>query len=500
MNKQNILKYESHFVLIMIAIGLLCFFSSPHALATENQSSEGTSNEAIAIVDQPISQQVQLNGSVTYQVTISDSEKPVTFQWYSIKDENSAPTAIEGQTDQTLVINNVTEDMNNSQYYCLVQSNSQLVYSEMASLEVVNNELTAEQQEFQVEAKVDDATMGSVTPSMQTVPAGQDISITATPTNGYGFDHWIINGEVSNNKDNVLTITSINSDTSVMAVFKKIDKPTIQTDVLPGGRTGVYYCEKIEASGSEPIEWQLTGNIPEGWSIDSQSGLLECTSPLTGNINLVIQARNSAGVISRNYTVSIQDTKDPIEPVVDHYNDTSVELMTASDQEYSIDNGLTWQSNGFFSSLQPNTDYSILTRIVGETDVISVSVKTKISSPSAPNAPELSSVSNTSLAINTVTGQEYSIDDGKTWQSNGLFTNLKQNTEYQIITRTVETSSVVAGQPSSPLKAKTSNGSVDTVINNDTFSDGTPQTLWDDLVGNVSQMYQHVVQFIAQII
>ncbi len=57
----------------------------------------------------------------------------------------------------------------------------------------------------------------------------------------------------------------------------------------------------------------------------------------------------------------------------------------------------------------------------------------------APLAPVVTDVTDTTITIEVEEGIAYSIDGGKTWQTNGLFTGLNRDTVYSIIPKAIET-------------------------------------------------------------
>ena len=68
-----------------------------------------------------------------------------------------------------------------------------------------------------------DDTLGTVSPSTQTVADGKDAAaITATPKDGCGFDYWSINGTRIGDNQNPLTLKAIHSDQTVTAHFMKV--------------------------------------------------------------------------------------------------------------------------------------------------------------------------------------------------------------------------------------------------------------------------------------
>lgn len=93
-----------------------------------------------------------------------------------------------------------------------------------------------------------------------------------------------------------------------------------------------------------------------------------------------------------------------------------------------------------FASLTPATTY-VITAYFPETDdyyaseKVSVEVTTLKAAAAAPAVPVLKDKTNDSIVIAVRSGEEYSIDGGKTWKANGVFTGLKANTMYSVVAR-----------------------------------------------------------------
>ncbi|POP32435.1 hypothetical protein C3B58_12065, partial [Lactonifactor longoviformis] len=141
--------------------------------------------------------------------------------------------------------------------------------------------------------------------------------------------------------------------------------------------------------------------------------------------------------------------------------DTSISVKAVAGQEYSIDNGNSWISDGVFTNLNPAAEYQIITR-VPETSTRSMSaaseplkVTTDKSAMAAPGKPALKKVTSDTITVEAVKGQEYSIDGGKKWQDSGEFSGLKPAGEYEIITRIKETDTHYASKNSEALKVTT---------------------------------------------
>lgn len=159
---------------------------------------------------------------------------------------------------------------------------------------------------------------------------------------------------------------------------------------------------------------------------------------------------------------------DPLaRPELISVSDTRIEVKAVSGQVYAIyrgntmPEGLNWQNSGIFEKLDPATVYRIVTKTPETEDhkesVVSeaLAVTTEKSPTEAPEAPKLTNRSQTVLEVEKKTGQEYSIDGGKTWQAGGRFEGLKAETAYEITARIKETPTAAASAASQPLKVST---------------------------------------------
>ena len=125
--------------------------------------------------------------------------------------------------------------------------------------------------------------------------------------------------------------------------------------------------------------------------------------------------------------------------------DTTIEIEVNETYEYSIDDGETWQSTGLFTGLNPSTEYSIMTRLKGETEVLESYATTKNASPDTPEISE-KIVTENSITVEDKDNYEYSIDGGKTWQNSPVFAGLPSDTEQEIVARLKETDDTMPGK------------------------------------------------------
>ena len=87
----------------------------------------------------------------------------------------------------------------------------------------------------------------------------------------------------------------------------------------------------------------------------------------------------------------------------------------------------------------------------------------------AAQTPTLKDRGTKSITVETREGEEYSINYGRTWQTDGKFSGLVPNTEYRIVARMKATDNLKAGKMSEALKVRTQSASTGT-------SSGTAKT------------------------
>lgn len=179
------------------------------------------------------------------------------------------------------------------------------------------------------------------------------------------------------------------------------------------------------------------------------------------------KGRSTDSVI-RGESVSVRTKKSvpeaPDIPVLLEKTDSKIIVESVEGQEYSMDQGLTWQDSGTFEKLTPETEYNIITRAKETEESVSspasqsltvTTEKTPLPIPEKAASPQLVSRSDTKIEVKAETGQEYSMDGGTVWQDGGSFEGLAPGTDYQIITRVKETEENQAGIASDPLSAAT---------------------------------------------
>ena len=84
----------------------------------------------------------------------------------------------------------------------------------------------------------------------------------------------------------------------------KVTPPSITTEFLPSATEGQPYSEQITADGIG-ITWSNSGGLPAGLSF-SKDGILSGTPEKSGTFRVTLVAKNSAGVDSKIFTLTIE--------------------------------------------------------------------------------------------------------------------------------------------------------------------------------------------------
>lgn len=98
------------------------------------------------------------------------------------------------------------------------------------------------------------------------------------------------------------------------------------------------------------------------------------------------------------------------------------------------------------------------THAVGSVTSLATAVVTKGDGPAAPSAPVASSVTPASITLQPVSGQEYSMDGGLTWQDSPTFNGLTPGTDHTFVTRVKATATQMASSVSPATTIRTSVG------------------------------------------
>lgn len=214
---------------------------------------------------------------------------------------------------------------------------------------------------------------------------------------------------------------------------------------------------------------KITDENPEGQPEESDNKNQEEQTEEPVDENQKEQPEEPADEIQEEQTKDPADEKQeeqpqeqtPPAPEVSLRTDTEITVRSLEGYLYSIDEGENWQRHGYFRNLEPDTEYKIMAgqkKDDSQDQVIqgeAVAVRTKEAVPEAPQIPKLLKKTHDTIQVETKEGQEYSIDNGLTWQDAGTFEKLDAQTSYEIITRTKETEESVSSPASQPLTVST---------------------------------------------
>ena len=237
-------------------------------------------------------------------------------------------------------------------------------------------------------------------------------------------------------------------------------------DILPAPECILRTDTVIAVKAEEGLEYSIDST---SWTETGRFEKLIPDTEYTISARRMAQEGGQPGEAGEKLTVRTKKEalNPPEKPKVLEVTFSSITIETAEGQEYSIDKGENWQTQGSFTSLKPDTAYEILARFreteeqmgSDSSQVLTVTTeKEPLPVPESPQAPKLLGKTDTEIRIETQKGQEYSIDNGSTWQDGGSFSGLTPAKEYQIIGRVKATSENQAGKASSPLQVKTKAG------------------------------------------
>lgn len=150
----------------------------------------------------------------------------------------------------------------------------------------------------------------------------------------------------------------------------------------------------------------------------------------------------------------------PVAPEIISKTAFSITLKEIDGYEYSIDD-INWQKSNVFGGLKAIYEYTFYQRIA-ETEMFSASEISrgisdrplKLNNEIIPPKPQISSKTDTSITLKSITGYEYSIDNVN-WQKDPVFKNLKPETEYYLYQRIAETDATYSSFSSDFLIIKT---------------------------------------------
>lgn len=185
---------------------------------------------------------------------------------------------------------------------------------------------------------------------------------------------------------------------------------------------------------------QLTGTKAKNYKLDENSSQKQTSAEISKK-KLMVKADN----MSKTYGEDDPELSYSVDGIVNGESAASITLG-----KLNRDNG---ENTGTYNIKQGNlsfgNNYSI--SFTGAKFTIN---KAK-GDQTKPAPPVFISRTETSITVKAFSGFEYSINGGQTWNTTGVFGNLKDNTSYSIITRKAETQNVEAGVVSDALGVRT---------------------------------------------
>ena len=81
---------------------------------------------------------------------------------------------------------------------------------------------------------------------------------------------------------------------------------TMVTTTLLNGAVGVGYSQSLGSEGTRPLTWSIiAGSLPDGLSINADSGGITGTPTVAGTFNFTVQVSNAAGSDSRSFAITV---------------------------------------------------------------------------------------------------------------------------------------------------------------------------------------------------
>ena len=137
---------------------------------------------------------------------------------------------------------------------------------------------------------------------------------------------------------------------------------TITTATLPDGKVGEAYSQTLIATGTTPITWSIIGALPDGLSLNKDTGKISGTPTAAGSSTFTVKATNSAGSDTKELSITITKDAPPAHEHIVTFDGnggtSSVGSMTTTNQKltslpsasrsgsYSFDGWYTEKSGG----------------------------------------------------------------------------------------------------------------------------------------------------------
>ena len=116
--------------------------------------------------------------------------------------------------------------------------------------------------------------------------------------------------------DAVITATAVDKTNVVtpatchVTVYDNPTVPEIITTTLPDGIVGVSYSYPLVATGTQQLSWSITGNFPDGLSMDV-GGVISGTPTSADTYNFTVSVSNAAGTDTQPLSITIHPLAPP---------------------------------------------------------------------------------------------------------------------------------------------------------------------------------------------
>jgi autotransporter-associated beta strand protein len=128
------------------------------------------------------------------------------------------------------------------------------------------------------------------------------------------FTNVTVNGDLTGDLEvsgGTVTITGTTSGTithtgGTINGNHVVGAPVITTTSLPSGKVGTAYSQTLAATGDAPITWSIgSGNLPNGLSLDTDTGVISGTPTTAGTVNFTVKATNGVSDDVKTLTIII---------------------------------------------------------------------------------------------------------------------------------------------------------------------------------------------------
>lgn len=82
--------------------------------------------------------------------------------------------------------------------------------------------------------------------------------------------------------------------------------PSISTSSFGDATVGVNYARQLEATGDTPILWSVMGLLPDGLTLDYQTGVISGTPTTAGTYAFSVTASNKGGNAEKSFTLTVK--------------------------------------------------------------------------------------------------------------------------------------------------------------------------------------------------